>query len=289
MQSDVRPVGGWAGRRDTIGGDAVSTVTAIPSGLDVSLLGRFSLRTADGREIRLVGRHAQALFTLLALTRRPRTREAIATDLWPESLVAATGPLRQALYQLRAALAAAGLDLEVVLESDAETLGLRPEAIRGLDVAAFDACLDDLDCSAERAVNIYGGDLAEGLGHDCFAAERERLADRFEDALAVVARQRLDAGDVDGARIAAERLIARDPLREEAHEVLIAAHGLTGSRSQVIRQYRRLCEVLARELEEAPLPETDASYHIAIARTVARSRERAAQIEPRPGSLAVVG
>jgi len=266
----------------------VSTVPTTSSGLVVTLLGRFTLRVADGREIRLVGRHAQALFTLLALTRRPRTREAIATDLWPDSLVAATGPLRQALYQLRAALAAANLDLESVLESDAETLGLRPEAIRSLDVATFDACVDDLACSAEQAVGMYGGDLAEGLGHDCFAAERERLADHFEDALAVVARQRLEAGDVDGARVAAERLIARDPLREEAHEVLIAAHGVSGTRSQVIRQYRRLCDVLARELEEAPLPETDATYRMAVARTVARSRERAAEIEPRAGSLAVV-
>ena len=261
----------------------------VVSGLDVTLLGRFAIRTADGREIRLVGRHAQALFTLLALTRRPRTREAIATDLWPESLVAATGPLRQALYQLRTALAAAGVDLEAVLETDAETLGLRPDAISSLDVARFEACLDDTSCEAETAVDLFGGDLAEGLGHDCFAAERERLADHFEDALAVVARRRLEVGDVDGARFAAERLIARDPLREEAHEVLIAVHGLTGSRSQVIRQYRRLCEVLARELEESPLPETDATYRMAVARTVARSRARAVELEPPTGtSLAVV-
>lgn len=260
------------------------------SGLDVTLLGRFAIRTADRREIRLVGRHAQALFTLLALTRRPRTREAIATDLWPESLVAATGPLRQALYQLRTALAAAGVDLETVLETDAETLGLRPDAIRSLDVARFEACLDDPSCEAETAVSLFGGDLAEGLGHDCFAAERERLADHFEDALAIVARRRLEAGDVDGARFAAERLIARDPLREEAHEVLIAVHGLTGSRSQVVRQYRRLCEVLARELEESPLPETDATYRMAVARTIARSRQRAVELEPPTGtSLAVVG
>jgi len=268
----------------------VSTRVSAVSGLDVTLLGRFSIRTADGREIRLVGRHAQALFTLLALTRRPRTREAIATDLWPESLVAATGPLRQALYQLRTALAAASVDLEAVLETDAETLGLRPDAIRSLDVARFEACLDDPSCEAETAVTLFGGDLAEGLGHDCFAAERERLADHFEDALAVVARRRLEAGDVDGARFAAERLIARDPLREEAHEVLIAVHGQTGSRSQVIRQYRRLCEVLSRELGESPLPETDATYRMAVARTIARSRARAVELEPPTGtSLAVVG
>jgi DNA-binding SARP family transcriptional activator len=269
---------------------AVAARLRAVSGLDVTLLGRFAIRTADGREIRLVGRHAQALFTLLALTTRPRTREAIATDLWPESLVAATGPLRQALYQLRTSLAGAGVDLETVLESDAETLGLRPDAIRSLDVSRFEACLDDTACEAETAVTLFGGDLAEGLAHDCFAAERERLADHYEDALAIVARGRLEAGDVDGARFAAERLIARDPLREEAHEVLIAVHGLTGSRSQVVRQYRRLCEVLARELGESPLPETDATYRLALARTIARSRQRAATLEPRTGTgLAVVG
>ena len=258
------------------------------TGLDITLLGRVTIRTAEGIEVRLIGRHVQALFTLLALTRRPRTREAIATDLWPESLVAATGPLRQALYQLRTALIAAGLDVDTVLETDAETVGLRAEAIQSLDVARFEACTDEVSCPAEDAVGLYAGDLAEGLGHDCFAAERERLADRYEDALALVARQRLAAGDEDGARLAAERLIARDPLREEAHEVLIAVHGMTGTRSQVVRQYRRLCEVLDRELAEVPLPETDATYRTALAKTISRSRERAAAIEPPGGTNLVV-
>lgn len=258
------------------------------TGLHITLLGRVTIRTADGDEIRLVGRHVQALFTLLALTRRPRTREAIATDLWPESLVAATGPLRQALYQLRTALVGAGLDVDALLETDAETVGLRPEAICSLDVARFEACTDDPSCPAEEAVALYAGDLAEGLGHDCFAAERERLADRYEDALALVSRQRLARGDEDGARLSAERLIARDPLREEAHEVLIAVHGMTGTRSQVVRQYRRLCDVLHRELAEVPLPETDATYRTALARIIARSRERAAAIEPPGGTNLVV-
>ena len=261
--------------------DAVPRRTVTPAGLEITLLGRFAIRTTRGQEVRIVGRHAQALFTLLVLTRRPRTREAIATDLWPESMITATGPLRQALYQLRGALATAGLDLDTMLEADAETLGFRPDAVHSLDTDRFDACTMDPVCGAEAAVALYGGDLAEGLGHDCFAAERERLADRYEDALAAVAAQRLAAGDVDGAREAAERLIARDPLREEAHEVLIAVHGLTGTRSQVVRQYRRLGEVLARELAERPLPETDATYRLALARTVERSRERANAMEPR--------
>ncbi len=167
---------------------------------------------------------------------------------------------------------------------------MRAAAIARLDTAEFEACTDDPGCSAERAVVLYTGDLAEGLGHECFAAERERLADRYEDSLAVVATQRLTTGDLDGARSAAERLITRDPLREEAHGVLIAVHGLAGSRSQVVRQYRRLSIILARELGELPLPETDAIYRQALTRTVTRSLEVAARLEPpAERSLSVVG
>jgi DNA-binding SARP family transcriptional activator len=61
--------------------------------------------------------------------------------------------------------------------------------------------------------------------------------------------------------------------------VLIAVHGLIGSRSQVIRQYRRLGGVLARELGESPLPDTEAIYRLAIDRTMRRSIARAALLE----------
>ncbi len=266
----------------------MALIGATPSSLDVTLLGRISAHTAAGREVRLVGRHAQALFTLLVLTGRPRTREAIAADLWPDALGAATGPLRQALYQIRTALVAAGADVDAILEGDAETLGLRRSALHALDIDRFEACTGDPRCAAEVAVELYAGDLAEGLGHDCFAAERERLSDRFEDTLVILARQREVAGDLIGARQAAERLIGRDPLREEAHEVLIAIHGLSGTRSQVVRQYRRLCEVLARELEETPLPETDATYRLALRRARDRSYRRALQIESADHGLTIV-
>ena len=258
--------------------------------LSIRVLGRIAVETIDGREVRLTGRHAQALLTLLALTRRARSREAIATDLWPDAPSAATGPLRQALYQLRTALAAVGVDPDDVLDSDPETLGLRPGAVDRLDSVEFERCTDDAACGPDAAIALYGGDLAEGLGHDCFAAERERLADRYEDALALVAVGRLEAGDAEGARQAAERLLIRDPLREEAHTTLIAVYGRIGTRSQVIRQYRRLREVLGRELDEVPLPETDATYRLALGQTVERSRERAAAMEGRRRSrLSVIG
>ena len=86
-------------------------------------------------------------------------------------------------------------------------------------------------------------------------------------------------GDALGARAAADQLLERDPLREEAHAVLIGVHGLIGSRSQVVRQYRRLVGVLARELAERPLPDTEAIYRLALDRTMLRSIDRAALLE----------
>ena len=140
----------------------------------------------------------------------------------------------------------------------------------------------------ERALELYPGDLLESLGHECFAADRERLSDLYEDLLAVVAQHRLDRGDTAGARLAASDLLVRDPLREEAHAVPIAAYGRTGSRSQVVRQYRRVCAILSAELAVAPLPETEAAYRMALAISASRSRERAADVRYEIGPFSPV-
>lgn len=246
--------------------------------LHVHLLGRVEVSADDGTPIRLSGRHAQALFALLVLSRRPRSRDALATDLWPDSDGASSAALRQALWLVRNAFSGAGLDPDAILEVESDTIGLQPDARLELDTDQFEECVLNADCATETAVELYRGDLAEGLGHDCFAAERERLSDLFEDALSDVGEQRLLRGDLARARRAAEELLARDPLREEAHALLISIYGLTGSRSQVVRQYRRLRAVLDRELAVEPLPESEATYRLALVRTMERSRARAAAL-----------
>ena len=255
--------------------------------LKVHLLGRFEVE-ACGARVRLAGRHAQALFALLSLRPRPRLRDAIAADLWPDFDGPSASSLRQALWLVRTGLVAAGVNPESLLEVGQDTLGLRREVRLELDVSTFETLVSDGPQSAGRALALYRGDLAEGLGHECFAADRERLSDLYEDALTYVADDRLAAGDVAGARAAATRVLARDPLREEAHAVLIAAYGLVGSRSQVVRQYRRLCNTLRTELAVPPLPETDAIYRTAIARTVERSTAVANPTYKRPALARVL-
>lgn len=258
------------------------------STLAIRLLGRLDVLAGDV-PVRIGGRHAQALMALLALRPRPRLRDTLAAELWPEAGVPSAASLRQALWLIRSSLAAAGIDADRWLESDQDTIGLHRDADLELDVDGFERLAGSAAAEdQERALRVYGGDLLEGLGHECFAADRERLSDLYEDLLAAVAQQRLDHGDTLGARRAAADLLLRDPLREEAHAVLIAAYGRSGSRSQVVRQYRRLCVILRSELAVTPLPETDAVYRAALAVAASRSHDRAAAIRYDAGPFAPV-
>jgi DNA-binding SARP family transcriptional activator len=250
----------------------------------VRLLGRLEVEIA-GAPVRLSGRHAQALAALLILQPRPRLRDAIAADLWPECSGPSASSLRQALWLVRTGLANAGVDPEIILAVEQDTLGINRSARIELDVWRFEALLNEGPEATRAALALYRGDLAEGLGNECFAVERERLSDQYEDALAAVAEERLAAGDLRTARRTATLLLGRDSLREEAHAVLIAAYGLSGSRSQVVRQYRRLCAILRAELGVPPLPETEATYRLAMARVLERSAERASASVFQPRTL----
>jgi DNA-binding SARP family transcriptional activator len=251
--------------------------------LSVRLLGRVEA-SIGGRQLRLGGRHAQALFALLVLDRKRRAREAIAADLWPDTDGPTSACLRQALWVIKGSLSEAGVNPGQLLEIEPDVLGIREDAQLDLDVDAFETAVRR-SADPETAIALYVGDLVEGLGHECFATERERLSDAYEDALALAAIERLERGRIEAARDAAERLLARDQLREEAHAVLIRVHGLVGTRSQVVRQYRRLCSVLDHELQVEPLPETDEAYRQALTSTVERSRRLVAR---RPALLTSV-
>ncbi len=247
------------------------------SGADLQIRLFGAIRLAwRGHDIRPAGRNARALITILALERRPRFRDAIAADLWPDLPEPEAGSaLRQALWLLKCGMIEAGIDAAAVLDSDKERIGLKRECTVELDVARFENCMLGHPARVEEAIDLYRGDLAEGINLECVARDRERLADLFEDALAEASRRRLLDGDLAGARDAAYCLLRRDPLREEAHMVLIELYGLNGSRSQVSRQYRRLRTILAAELNVEPLQETEDIYRIAIRRAAARSDLRA--------------
>ena len=240
--------------------------------LAIALLGEVSA-TWMGRRVTLRTSGEQALLAALAVQERPRSRESIACNLWPEAGDRSPARLRQTLWHLRQAFVEAGAGTGDVFGCDADRLGLRGDLECDLDVARFQWLLADRPPDIQGALALYRGDYVEDLDLECFARDREHLADLFEDALARLAARCLRDGDLAGARSASLRLIARDPLREEAHATLIEVFGRAGSRDQVVRQYRRLVRLLDRELGVEPLAETQEAYRSAMHRSSRRSAQ----------------
>lgn len=238
------------------------------------LLGRVQA-SWRGATVQPKGSAAVALLAILALRRGPCTRDLLAAALFPDGGPKSFAWLRQALWQLKRAF---GADADAVLDANPESVAIRPDVDLDVDATAFEAILRSRPPRPEDAVALYRGDLASGIDLECFARERERLADLYEDALADLGARCLRSGDLDCARDAALNLLERDPLREEGHATLIEVYGRTGSRSQVSRQYRRLQRLLADELGVDPLPETEISYRTALTRSTARSAARAVMV-----------
>lgn len=255
--------------------------------LSIRVFGRFRAFWM-GQEVVVESRPARALLSLIVLRSRPWTRDAITAEIWPDAGYGPSARLRQALWLVRKALARAGVDPAGVLDVDDDAIGIRSGIAVDSDVAQFEDFLLLRPPALDAALQLYCGEFGEDLGLECLAARREHLADLYEDALASVAQARVAAGNLDGARHVATMLLERDPLREEAHAVLIEAYGRTGSRSQVHRQYRRLSELLAAELDAVPLPETKVSYLVALARATARSAGAAAVVAEE-GGLSMTG
>ena len=224
-----------------------------------------------GRRVTLRTAGEQALLAALAVQERPRSRESIACNLWPEAGSRSPARLRQTLWHLRQAFVEAGAGTGDVFGCDADRLGLRGDLACDLDVARFQWLLADRPPDIQGALALYRGDYVEDLDLECFARDREHLADLFEDALARLAARCLRDGDLAGARSASLRLIARDPLREEAHATLIEVFGRPDPGIRSCASTGGWFASWTGKLGVEPLAETQEAYRSAMHRSSRRS------------------
>ena len=110
----------------------------------------------------------------------------------------------------------------------------------------------------DAALALYRGDLLEGCYDDWALHERERLRDLHLRALAGLADHSRLRGEYDRSIDYTQRILARDPLREEIHRELIWLLAATGRRALAARQYATLRDLLQAELGLPPMPETEA-------------------------------
>jgi len=243
--------------------------------LVISVLGMPRIEI-DGQLLAVDRRKAVALLVHLVLSQGVRSRDALATLLWPGyDQATARGNLRRTLSVLHTALH------EEWLLIDRDTVALRRGDDLWVDVRQFERLLSecrthghagDQVCARcleplTQAVALYQDDFLTGFTlpdapdfDDWQRDQTESLRGVLAEALERLARCLVRRGDTAAALAPARRRVALDPLDEAAQRQLMQIQAWAGDRSAALRQYQACTELLRRELNTTPAPETTAFF-----------------------------
>jgi DNA-binding SARP family transcriptional activator len=269
----------------------------------VRLLGGFEVWAGDRQVSGFESQKVRALLAYLVCHRhRTFSRDHLTGLLWPEREPdAARHALRQAIYNLRSSLpdaGAAGLVVSRNLE-----IGLGPDADCWLDAEAFEEALER---GTERelvdphhlsaAVQLYRGEFLAGF----FVKDSPPFEDwlgtqqvRFREAAVEVLQRLIESyrrrGEYRFGVHYARRLVAIDPLSEEAHRTLMRLFALSGQRSRALAQYEELTNLLLHELAVSPLEETRRLHGSILAEALEEKVATASDPEPIGPLIPLVG
>lgn len=249
-----------------------STTAEINLPVLICLLGNFYLlKMGQAVKVRSGGK-AEALLCALALQSDYRVpRDTLLFMLWPKADPAlANQSLNSLVYSLHKLLGNAIGGAAPVLHADGY-YQINFKAGVGVDVTYFDALADTGDQQAglgnrgaaaeaySRALNLYRGDLYTGTDLHAIL-ERERLRARYLTLLMHLADYRFDEGDYTACVHYAQRLLDKDPCREDAHRLIMRCYVRLDQRAQALRQYRLCQDILHTEFDVVPEPATTALF-----------------------------
>ncbi|HEX8919410.1 MAG TPA: protein kinase [Chloroflexota bacterium] len=204
-------------------------------------------------------RRVQTLFKLLITAPgRQRRRDDLIELLWPETDPdAASGNLRILAHRLRLTL---GGEPSPVLSSNG-WITLNPAYQWDLDLEELEALVKESHGSAqglEKAIAMVRGEPLVENRYDDWAAPLAAHAMRmWRDACLQLAAIYRTSGRQDETIIWYERLLAADPLDEEALRGLISAIAWSGKPAEALRRYESFRTLLSEEMDVEPAAETD--------------------------------
>jgi TolB-like protein/Tfp pilus assembly protein PilF len=141
-----------------------------------------------------------------------------------------------------------------------------------VDVLEFEKnAADSSNGSLSRADSLYRGALLDGIKirdpafNDWLGQERARLEGLAIEVLERLLASLLREGDHKAAIATAQRLLARDPLRESTYRTLMRLYMAQDQRGLAAREFERCREILANELQVDPAPATSRLYQEIVA------------------------
>jgi LuxR family maltose regulon positive regulatory protein len=230
----------------------------------VQALGPLEIARDGERLDRNVWAAAKPRELLLFLLAHPKgiTREQVGLAFWPDaSAEQVRNNFHVTLHRLRKTLGDAKW---VVLKG--EQYALDPAVHTDFDATRFEREIvggmsrlkkDGDTAPIESALALYRGDfLANENAGDWHLEMRDRLRLKYVEGLTALAESRVKQERWTDAADAWRRLIATDELDERAYRGLMTAHAKLGERSQVQQIYKRLEQLLQKQLETKPEAET---------------------------------
>ena len=211
-------------------------------------------------------RQARQLLKIL-ITERPRpvSTDRLIEILWPTSTPsAAATTLRSAINALRNVLEPDRISRApsryIATQTPGYAFNLHQDI--WLDVDIFERALDQAHRSSdaeerrqllEDAVGLYKDDyLISDPYADRVQNERERLRERYFNALLALSEIQAASNDFAEAISACRRILARDEVRENAYQLLMRCQAESGDSASALLTYERCRTILAEEL--APIP-----------------------------------
>ena len=238
----------------------------------------------DDKPVSTDRRKAIALLAYLAVNdvgkaHQKYSRESLSALFWPDYKQAkAFSNLRRTIWEVHQAIGAGWLIAEresVHLTADVDrstSLGQRID----LDVARFQDLLSQGHQQSDSSLRIpllvesmklYRDHFMTGFSlrdapnfNEWALAEAEDLRRKLAEALTMLLEDYCVLGEADQAIPYARRLVTLDPLNESAHRQLMEVYLQAGQHSAALKQYQTCEQILRKELNLDPQPETLALY-----------------------------
>lgn len=240
--------------------------------------------------IKIPRRRSRALLYYLVCTQAPQPRERLLTllcgDVDEES---ARHTFKTLLAEVRGLLRGFDSSIEWII-NDGDQLKLNPRAPLWLDAEIFEKVTAVTSHNLSQAIELYRGDFLDGFFlkdapnfdtwvrsardhfHRLYLTTLRRLAELYESE-----------NQLEQAITCTQMLLTTDPLLEEAYARLMRLYWTADNRVEAIRQYERLCAVLAQELAVKPSPSTQALYEqITLQRSWSPVSQPVAQVSLSP-------
>jgi ATP/maltotriose-dependent transcriptional regulator MalT/DNA-binding SARP family transcriptional activator len=207
---------------------------------------------------------ARDLFFMLLAYPEGMTRDEICLILWPDaSTEEARFRFKNTVYRLRRAVGRNSVLLDQEIYRFNNKLDYEYDVEIFLKENALAARSDDpMEKLAHfrEAVKVYRGNYLTEVEETWTLNPREYLRQNFLNILLKAAGIYFDMAKYDQALEYCQRALNEDNLLEEAYRMALRTFAAMGDRVGLVRQYQQCVEVLEREINTEPSPQTQALY-----------------------------